>query len=245
MNNKMADVDSQARGTKMKGQQQEVRLLRVMSVVDVSAFIICSVIGSGIFISPKGVLALTGSPGMALVMWLVTGLISTVNALCYAELALTFPEAGSDYTYVREAFGNLFAFLFIWINYTVQDAASRAVISLTFATYFCQTFFVGGCQPPEDLKRIVAAAALSLLTAMHSYSSRWGVNTANFFTVAKVLGLVVIMVCGCGYLIYGNVENLESFMDGSSESFGDYVLSFYVANWVSSKFTRVVVRPWS
>ena len=230
-----------------------IKLRKVMSITDTSAYIICTVIGSGIFISPKGVLQNAGSPGMALVMWLVTGVISAVQAFCYAELSLTFPEAGSDYTYVRRIFGDMvrhlckttlkyllwdflirclfqFAFLFIWVNYLIRDSASRGVVSLTFSTYFCQMFFVG-CQPPESLKRVVAAMALSILTAVQCYSSKWAVKTADFFTVAKLLGLVVIVVCGWGYLVAGNTGNLDGFMVGSSPNVGDYVTAFYVANW--------------
>ena len=74
-------------------RSESVRLRRVLSVLDASAYIVCTIIGSGIFISPKGVILRTGSGATALAVWAFTGLVNLVVAFCYAELALTFPEA--------------------------------------------------------------------------------------------------------------------------------------------------------
>lgn len=66
-----------------------------------------NIIGSGIFVSPKGVMENASSVGFALVVWIITGIITAIGALCYAELGVTIPKSGGDYSYVKDIFGGL------------------------------------------------------------------------------------------------------------------------------------------
>lgn len=75
----------------------DVKLKRVISMWDGVGIIVNAIIGSGIFITPRSVLFYAGSPGMAMVVWAVTGLVCMVGALCYAELAIMLPGTISGF----------------------------------------------------------------------------------------------------------------------------------------------------
>ncbi|CAL8072635.1 unnamed protein product [Calicophoron daubneyi] len=199
MSEKRASVDS---GSK-------VVLKRELSLVNGVTMVVGIIIGSGIFITPKSVLEYSGSSvGISLVIWIVCGLISLIGALCYAELGTTITRSGGDYAYIKEAFGDLPAFLQLWVNLVIIRPTTQAIVALTFAYYALQPIFPT-CPPPEIAAQLLAVACICLLTWVNIMRVRWAARIQDLFTAAKLLALATIIVTGLVLICMGKTENFE------------------------------------
>ncbi|XP_048253608.1 Y+L amino acid transporter 2-like [Haliotis rufescens] len=190
------------------------------------AIIVGSIIGSGIFVSPKGVLKHTGSVGLALVVWSGCGVLSLIGAVCYAELGTTIARSGGDYAYILEAFGPFCAFLQLWVNLIIIRPTAQAIVALTFANYALQPFFVD-CVAPDTAVRLLAALCISILTFVNMASVKAATRIQDLFTIAKLLALVIITIAGIVMMSLGETEHLATGLEGSSDSVGDISLAFY------------------
>ena len=141
----------------------KVELKRTLGLFSGCTMILGTIIGSGIFVSPRGVLQETGSVGLALVVWGLAGVLVLFGALCYAELGTLIPKSGGAYAYIQEGFGDMPAFLFMWATAFIVLPTGNAVISLTFAQYVLQPFYPT-CPTPQSTILILAALALCKYT---------------------------------------------------------------------------------
>lgn len=132
---------------------------RTIGLRTASSFLIGAIIGAGIFVTPASVLRYTGSLGGALVVWCCSGLIVIIGAIVYLELATTFPQSGSDFIYIRTCWGELPAFLYMWIQMVVVSPAIIAIKSLTFANYVLEPLNPQ-CVVPQNGIRLVAAMVI-------------------------------------------------------------------------------------
>lgn len=149
----------ESRETSTDASFQIVELKQTLGLHNGVALIVGLIIGSGIFISPKGVLQEIGSVGGSLIIWTVCGIIALTGALCYSELGTSLPQSGGDYAYITEALGPLPGFLFLWCAVVIMCPTGIAVASLTFAYYMLQPVFPN-CDPPESAVRLIAASAI-------------------------------------------------------------------------------------
>lgn len=211
-----------------ESDESQTKLKRELGLMDGASIIIGIIVGSGIFVSPKGVLQYSGSIGLSLIVWIVSGLLSLVGALCYAELGTMIPKSGGDYAYILDAFGPLPSFLYLWSALLVIMPTGNAITALTFANYVLEPFYPE-CAPPTEAVRIIAAMLICLLTAVNCQNVKMAAKVQEVFSITKVLALVLIIIAGLIHMIGGNAQNLslENMMQDTTTSPGRIALSFY------------------
>jgi basic amino acid/polyamine antiporter, APA family len=162
--------------------------LRVFDAVLITAGI---VVGAGIFKTPASVADLAGSLEWMMLAWVAGGVLSLVGALCYAELASTFPSAGGDYHFLKRAYGRDVAFLFAWARVTVITSGSIALLAFVFGEYATRVVPLG---PASEA--IYAATIVLALTAVNLAGLRASSHVQNVLTVAAIGGLGIVIVVG-------------------------------------------------
>ncbi|XP_074604360.1 large neutral amino acids transporter small subunit 2 isoform X2 [Brevipalpus obovatus] len=193
-----------------------------MSLLNGCTVIVGSIIGSGIFISPRGVLKETGSVGLSLVVWLACGIYSLIGAYCFAELGCLITKSGADYAYIMESFGPFLGFLRLWIECMIVRPCSQAIVAKTFAIYILKPFF-HNCEPPE--LAIAYLAVVCILTFVNCWDVKWSTRVQDFFTYGKLLALGLIIGTGIIELAKGETQHFN--FDGSETKITKIALSFY------------------
>ena len=145
--------------TKKAEDNDNVELKPKMTLLNGCTVIVGSIIGSGIFVSPSGVLKNTGSVNMALFVWIASGIFSMIGAYCYAELGTIIKRTGADYAYIMVTFGPFLAFIRLWVECIIVRPCSQAIVALTFSIYATKPFFPE-CEPPDEAVRLLAAVCI-------------------------------------------------------------------------------------
>ena len=135
-----------------------VGLQRKLGLVSGICLIVGTMIGSGIFASPRYVMENSGSVGLTLIVWSLCGVLAMFGALSYAELGTMIPLSGAEYVYLLKGFGALPAFLFSWTSVIVLKPSQVAIICLAFGAYVIEPFFPG-CGDRQDLQPVVKLLA--------------------------------------------------------------------------------------
>jgi amino acid transporter len=181
-------------GRPARGGSGEAWPVATLSVTDAVIVTVGLVIGAGIFKAPSLVAANVDSGALMLGLWLAGGAIALVGALCYAELASTYPSAGGDYHYLQRAFGRGPSFLFAWARMTVMHTGSIALLAYVFGDYASQIWPLGTYSVA-----IYAVLAVLAFTGVNLLGIRQGTGVQHVFTSLEVLGLIAIAVVGLGF----------------------------------------------
>ncbi|MCI0546880.1 MAG: amino acid permease [Candidatus Rokubacteria bacterium] len=204
------------------------------------ALIVGTIVGVGIFRTPSLVAGNAESASMVMLAWLAGGLVSLVGALCYAELATTYPHAGGDYHYLARAFGRRFGFLFAWARMTVIQTGSIALLAFVLGDYAAQLVPLGAYG-----FAIYAGATVALLTGLNVLGARPGSATQNLLIVVEMVGLLLLIVAGLWLVpaIPASTVILET-RGGAGSAFGlvmVFVLLTY-GGWSEAAYLSAEIR---
>jgi amino acid transporter len=205
---------------------------------DTVSIIVGIVVGTAIFRSPTVVFQNAGGPALALALWIIGGVLAWCGAVCYAELATTYPRDGGDYEYLKRAFGPWCGFLFAWAQLTTVVSGNIAIMAYAFADYGLRLW-----PSLEDYSIWLVIAPVIVLSGLNSLGVVAGKFAQNILTAAKVIGLTALILAGLGA---GATEStVAANLDGVSEpNFGlalVFVLYAY-GGWSHAAFVAAEVR---
>lgn len=181
-------VQESGRGTAQVGEARGmISLKKEITPLSGVGFVVGSLIGSGIFITPSVILNYSGSFGVSLVCWVFGAFVALAGALCYLELGMVVRKTGGEYAIFLEAYsfhkrnsfvemlGSMVSFLYTWTSVLVLKSSSASIITLACARYLIRPFFIG-CDIPESSVKLLALAIISKYSNLSYKSPSWAVK---------------------------------------------------------------------
>jgi basic amino acid/polyamine antiporter, APA family len=175
---------------------EQPKLVRGLSLLDSVLLLVSGIIGSSIFLTAKDIAGPLPNPLLFFLVWILGGVISLCACVAFAELGSMFPDSGGQYIYLREAYGDLVAFLYGWMLFAVANGGSIAALSVAAAAY------MGNILPWMSQQHVMANINLPYPTLVHGHVV--AALSTIVFTRAHAVGLLLIAV-----LTYVNVFGLR------------------------------------
>ena len=157
----------------------EPTLVRGLSLLDSVLLLVSGIIGSSIFLTAKDIAGPLPQPMLFLLVWVIGGVISLFGCAAFAELGSMFPESGGQYVYLREAYGDLVAFLYGWMLFAVANGGSIAALTVASAAYTGRIF------PIVSQEHVVLALGAIVISRAHLFA----LLLTALVTYVNVIGL--------------------------------------------------------
>jgi len=203
---------------------EDVEIKRTLGLGTATMLLINTCLGTGIFVSPVGVLEQVGSVGATLIIWALCGLFTIALALCYAELGTAIPVAGGDYAYITRCLGPFPGFLCLWITIMLLGPCAAGMMAQIGSTYFITIFNLEF----NSLLILILASIITMMCAMlNMYSVVWAARVGTWFSAAKIMAMAIIIIAGLVKIAEGNTGNFtaDNVWEGSNYSPGAILFS--------------------
>src|SRR5258706_12447605 len=196
-----------ANGTPLSGpplSDAKPSLVRGLGLLDSVLLLVSGIIGSSIFLTAKDIAGPLPSPTLFFLVWVLGGVISLCACLALAEPGFMFPDSGGQFIYLREAYGDLVAFLYGWMLFTVGNGGTIAALSVASAAYMGNIIPVISQQHvifslagmPFTRAHAVGVVLIGILTCVNVFGLRWGALLQNVSTWTKFTAMAVFIVLG-------------------------------------------------
>src|SRR5712671_698335 len=179
-------------------------LVRRLGLLDSVLLLVSGIIGSSIFLTAKDIAAPLPHPAWFLMVWVLGGLISLCACFAFAELGSMFPDSGGQYVYLREVYGDLVAFLYGWMLFSVANGGTIAALSVGAAAYTGQIFHLFSQQHivfslagiAVTRAHVLALILIAVMTGMNVIGLRRGAILQNVATWAKFSAMAAFVILG-------------------------------------------------
>ena len=228
----------------MPQPDEEHKLPRVLNASHATSIVVGIIIGSGIFLVPREMMAAVGSSGMVYAVWIVGGLLSLFGAMTYAEIAAGRPRYGGEYAFLREAYGDLTGFLYMWTWISIVKPASLATIvaglTRVLGTFAIFSFFARPVMGGILWSQIVGIAVVWAITALNIASTRESANVQLVLTWLK--GLLIVVIAGFCFFAaghHGSWHNFATSFTGARGGFSGFMIALIAALWAYDGWSDV------
>src|SRR4051812_6086023 len=185
----------------LRSSEKKPTLVRGLGLLDSVLLLVSGIIGSSIFLTAKDIAGPLPQPVLFLLVWVLGALISLCACAAFAELGSMFPDSGGQYIYLREAFGDLVAFLYGWMLFWVSNGGTIAALAVAAAAYTGQIFplvsqdhvvltVVG---MPLTRAHLLGLFLIAILTYINVVGLRWGALLQNISTWTKFIAMAVFV----------------------------------------------------
>ena len=224
------------------GQSHE-ELPRVLTATNALAIVVGIIIGSGIFLVPREMMAAVGSSRMVYTVWIVAGMLSLFGAMSYAEVAAMRPRVGGEYAFLLDAYGPLTAFLYTWTWTMIAKPASIATIAAglmrVLGTFPAFAFLDHAVFAHLLWSQVMAIAATWLITGLNIVSTRDSAQVQTLLTWLKALMILVIAGFCFTSVKYGDWHNFSSEFHGARGGFAGFMIALIAALWAYDGWSDV------
>jgi APA family basic amino acid/polyamine antiporter len=212
-------------------------LPRVLGVWHATAIVVGTIIGSGIFLVPQEMMRAVGSARLVYLAWIVGGILTLFGAMTYAELGAMMPRAGGEYVFLRNAYGDLPAFLYMWTWFAVAKPASIASVTTGLARVmgiFPAFAWLDGVVLRTPLlitwSQVFAIAAAWLITGLNYLGIKKAGDFQLFFTWLKVV-LILVISGVCFASSRGIVANFRTSFPGAQGGLAGFMVALIASLW--------------